>query len=85
VIVYSCWTDIDEPGSYLYRGSWETIDNILLTRELFDSTGLTFEKASLVNHSFLLDEKGRPLRWNERLKKGYSDHLPLVAHFTVEQ
>lgn len=85
VIVYSCWTDIDEPGSYLYRGSWETIDNILLTRELFDSTGLTYEKASLVNHSFLLDEKGRPLRWNERLKKGYSDHLPLVAHFTVEQ
>ncbi len=86
---YSCWADAEAEaeadGSYYYRGRWETIDNILLSPGLFDERGLRFEEFEVVDHSFLLNEKGLPYRWNSETKKGYSDHLPIVATFSVEQ
>jgi endonuclease/exonuclease/phosphatase family metal-dependent hydrolase len=83
--LYSCWTDAEAEGSYYYRGRWETIDNIILSPGLFDEKGLQFEEFEVVDHSFLLNEKGLPKRWNSTIKKGYSDHLPLIATFLVGQ
>ncbi len=86
---FSCWADWKAEegpgGSYYYKGGWETIDNIFLTSTLFDDKGVTYESFSVVENDFLLNEKGSPFRWDSERKDGYSDHLPLLATFSVEE
>lgn len=77
--------------SYIYQGRHETLDHMLLSRTLFDSSGISF-----VSGSFLAFKAGGrllrddvPFRWQVTYSKagkthvgeGYSDHLPVMATF----
>ena len=78
------WEKLDKGiGSYIYRGSWNLFDQIIINSNLVDGKcGLKFYAAEVLNKQFLLQQdgqyKGYPLRtfsggvWTN----GYSDHLP---------
>ncbi|WP_226962178.1 endonuclease/exonuclease/phosphatase family protein [Sulfurimonas marina] len=90
---YNLWYDIDknERYSYIYRGKKEALDNILVTGKLLNHKGLDYKVKSI--HNFIKPYlfKGKSIyRWQvsrgkiRRHKgKGYSDHLPVVAEFTL--
>lgn len=70
-------------GSYIYRGSWNLFDQIIVNSNIVDGKcGLKFYAAEVLNKQFLIQQdgqyKGYPLRtfsagvWTN----GYSDHFP---------
>lgn len=73
-------------GSYKYKGEWNSIDHILVGGKLAE-----YHYETIINDShFLLEDDERyggkqPFRtyrgWKYR--KGYSDHLPVVARFKL--
>ena len=67
-------------GSYLYRGTWETIDHLLLGPGLFDGIGVSYagsDRFAVISDG-LLDAAGSPRRFLRGPPPGgYSDHLPL--------
>ena len=68
------------PGSYRYRGAWETIDHLLLGPGLFDEVGLSYAGGAgfAVIHDGLLDAGGSPQAFYRGPPTGgHSDHLPL--------
>lgn len=78
------WEKLDKGiGSYIYRGSWDLFDQIIINYNLLHGlNGLTFIGAEVLNKDFLKQQsgqyKGYPLRtfssgvWSN----GYSDHFP---------
>jgi endonuclease/exonuclease/phosphatase family metal-dependent hydrolase len=88
---YNLWYDIDkkERFSYIYRGKYEVLDNILVSAKLLDDEGLDYKQNSI--HSFhpaYLFNGKKIYRWQttrSRVRKhkgkGYSDHLPVIATF----
>lgn len=78
------WEKLDKGiGSYIYRGSWNLFDQIIINSNLVDGKcGLKFYAAEVLNKQFLIQQdgqyKGYPLRtfsggvW----LNGYSDHFP---------
>jgi endonuclease/exonuclease/phosphatase family metal-dependent hydrolase len=92
--LYNLWYDIDDEQkrySYKYRGKKEALDHILISGALLNKKGLDYK----VNTIHTLDKaylfRGKSIyRWQMRWKKprkhlgrGYSDHLPLIAEFTL--
>ena len=67
-------------GSYRYRGTWETIDHLLLGPGLFDGVGVSYaggDRFAVISDG-LLDASGGPRRFIRGPSPGgYSDHLPL--------
>lgn len=67
-------------GSYRYKGSWETIDHLLLGAGLFDAAGVSYaggDRFTVVSDG-LLAADGGPWRFiGSPWPGGYSDHLPL--------
>lgn len=63
-------------GTYCYKGLWGFLDHILVSPEMLP---LVEPSAHVGKFSFLLDEKGRPLRTfrGPICQDGYSDHLPV--------
>lgn len=76
-------------ASYRYKGEWETIDNILVSRPLLPCVEDCFVNAP----SFLLEEdkqygglKPRRSFLGYRFRfDGYSDHLPVVIRFRFDK
>lgn len=78
------WEKLDKGiGSYIYRGSWDLFDQIIINYNLLHGlNGLTFIGAEVLNKDFLKQQsgqyKGYPFRtfssgvWSN----GYSDHFP---------
>ena len=71
-------------GTYKFRGKWGSLDHILMSEALAD----WLHDCRIVDEPFLLedDEKyggKQPLRnfKGPKWKRGFSDHLPLVARF----
>ncbi len=71
-------------GTYKFRGKWGSLDHILVSRTVSDS----LDDCHIHDEPFLLEDDERyggkqPLRnfKGPRWKKGFSDHLPLVARF----
>ena len=71
-------------GTYKYKGKWENIDHIIVSRRLKSK----LHSCTVNDAPFMLEPDDKyggvqPLRtyraW--RYRKGYSDHLPLVARF----
>lgn len=78
----------DTIGSYLYRGEWETIDQIMLSRGALDERGLVMieESQTIFTPEFLRDEKAdrvhRPAYRTYRGTQyigGVSDHFPVLV------
>lgn len=84
VVLYSSWNDSNHEGSYVYGDLWETIDHMLISAGLFDSSGLVYNSFEVVKKDFMLNDDGFPLRWNTDLACGYSDHLPLLLTLSFE-
>jgi predicted extracellular nuclease len=74
----------DTIGSYFYRGGWETIDQIMLSRGVLDSAGLVLYQSAenVFAPDFLRDERARS-RSPRRTYRGAmylggtSDHFPV--------
>ena len=66
-----------EGGSYYYSGSWERIDNILI------SGGVIMNSFSTVNEPPLADEEGIPVSYKVYTGEGCSDHLPLKCVISI--
>jgi endonuclease/exonuclease/phosphatase family metal-dependent hydrolase len=90
---YNLWYDVEpeERFGYVYKGKKETLDNILISQSLLFNKHFHYIHQSM--HSFrptYLYKKNKVYRWqtsrgNPRIHrgKGYSDHLPLIAEFTI--
>jgi len=76
--LYSPWDDELTGGSYLFRDQWETIDHILLSEKLFDSSGWEFYGCRVLNHPPFVTAAGIPDSYNPVSGRGLSDHLPLL-------
>jgi len=82
--LYTVWPDSEFPGSYRYRGEWESIDHFLLNRKLMDREKFYFNSFFVDNRDLLLQNNGDVKRWNSDFKTGYSDHLPLILKLDME-
>lgn len=92
---YNPWLEVSEGKrySYIYQGAHNTLDHILLSEGLFDSTGISYIPKSFTHFTWggRLLKKGTPYRWqvtrnkqgNFHIGKGYSDHLPILARFSL--
>ena len=71
-------------GTYKYQGVWSSIDHILISESLMPM----FKDCNICDFPFLLEKDEKyggmmPLRTYQgyKYKAGFSDHLPLAAHF----
>ncbi len=64
-------------GSYHYDGSWELIDQILISPSMLD-TCFSSARFFIVSNPCLVDSGGRPRRWSPGRSGGFSDHLPVL-------
>ena len=74
-------------GSYRYRGTWESIDHLLLGPGLFDGVGVSYSGSDrfAVISDGLLDATGGPRRFiGGPPPGGYSDHLPLRLELDLQ-
>ncbi|MGL1892332.1 MAG: endonuclease/exonuclease/phosphatase family protein [Spirochaetaceae bacterium] len=82
--LYTVWPDSEFPGSYNYKGSWETIDHFLLNSKLLDDEGFNFIEFSVDSRDILFSGSGDVKKWITDLGIGYSDHLPIILSLGVE-
>lgn len=76
-------------GTYCYKGKWELIDNVIVSGRLMrksSSFHLDDDGCRIFDAPFLLTDNGGekiPFRTYNGMHYlgGFSDHLPLVAHF----
>ncbi|WP_345986541.1 endonuclease/exonuclease/phosphatase family protein [Sulfurimonas sp. HSL-1656] len=92
---YDLWYDL--PGlqrwSHSFYGQQEALDHIIISPALADGKGNEYVKGSFTRFrpDYLLTKKGAPYRWQRsrtypkhHTGKGYSDHLPIYADFTLK-
>jgi hypothetical protein len=82
-VFYSPWAKEMGTGSYLYSGSWETIDHFLLSPAFFDNAGWDFRDAAVIDSEPFVNSKGEPAQYNPRTGSGLSDHLPILLTLTL--
>ena len=76
--LYNPWKDSEYRGSYYYNGSWETIDQFLLSEGFFDGYGWDYSGFRTVILEFNSTVEGRPLGWQSSTNIGASDHFPIL-------
>lgn len=87
--LYNLWFELPtrQRGSDFYRNEWGTLMHMLVTRGLYDNSGLQY-----VDNSFQVlrfpglnsDVFNRPYRWSRGSRPGgFSDHFPILARFRV--
>lgn len=96
--LYEPWFEmpVSQRGSAIHGSKWQSLDHILMSPGLFDRTGLSYDAGSfdafrapfLLSYQRAADGRPVPNRWqesgNQHGSDGYSDHLPVIADFTVE-
>ncbi len=91
--LYNLWYDtpIEKRWSHIYRKQKEALDNIIVSAPLLQNQGFIYRQHS-IKHADLpyLLKKENPYRWQyskthpkHHIGKGYSDHLPVYADFTL--
>ena len=89
---YNLWYELaeNERYSHVFGKKRGTLDHIVISKMLSDHKGIDYKPSSfsVFQQSYMLDEKGTPLRWQitdkgrgEHLGVGFSDHLPISAIF----
>ncbi|MDD5373957.1 MAG: endonuclease/exonuclease/phosphatase family protein [Sulfurimonas sp.] len=91
---YNLWydTEPEKRYTYIFKGEKEAMDNILISQSLLNSKEISYINRSITNFDKeYLFKKNNINRWeisHARVKKhkgkGYSDHLPVVAKFSVK-
>jgi endonuclease/exonuclease/phosphatase family metal-dependent hydrolase len=88
--LYNLWYELpaEQRGSEVYRGSWGTLMQMILTPGLYDQRGIQYIDNSfnrLMLPGINVDSQWqRPISWtNYGGGAGFSDHLPIYARFRV--
>ena len=77
-------------GTYKYRGKWDMIDQIMISNQLIDNSGLFFLKAGVFNKKYLINPEGKyegyPYKSfaGGKYLGGYSDHFPVYILLAKE-
>lgn len=92
---FNPWIDVNPQYryNYIYKGSKNSLDHILISESLFDSLGISYVDSSFqpFNWNGKLFNNEIPFRWEILRTKngtfhtghGYSDHLPVIAKFII--
>jgi exonuclease III len=72
-------------GSHNYRGDWSFLDVLAFSKNL-KTLGFELipESIQAVKSPFNVDDKGLPLRFDEKTLQGVTDHLPIYARVRVK-
>jgi endonuclease/exonuclease/phosphatase family metal-dependent hydrolase len=88
--LYNLWFELpsERRGSDVFRGEWGTLMQMIISRGLYDRRGVQYQDNSFGVARFPgmnVDDAGAPIRWSWDGPGGggYSDHLPIYAHFRV--
>ena len=91
--LYNLWSEIGKSSrwSYSFFGEKESPDNIIVSRGLYDNSGISYIDNSFNKFtSDYLFKRNAIYRWQRtengtgrHLGKGYSDHLPVFAYFST--
>ncbi|MGJ8638573.1 MAG: endonuclease/exonuclease/phosphatase family protein [Opitutaceae bacterium] len=88
--LYNLWFDVspEERYSEVWRGRRGTLMHMLITRGLYDQSGVQYVDGSfdkLLLPGLNSDALGRPLEWNFAGESGggVTDHLPVYARFKI--
>jgi len=81
----------ENKGSYLFRGNWNMLDQIIISGNLLDKDGLMYicESFEIFKPDFMVQKEGEykvaPLRTyiGDKYQGGYSDHFPVGAEFYI--
>lgn len=87
--LYNPWIKVHKSGkgTSVYHKQWDHFDQIIISSAWLQKRGLKYNDASIFDDDFIRNkgyEDAYPLRsfngyrWNN----GYSDHLPVIIHFT---
>jgi hypothetical protein len=86
--LYNLWFELaeGERGSDVYAGEWGTLMHLLVTRGLYDRSGVQYRDNSFAVLRYLglnAGADGLPVRWSFEGANGLgcSDHFPLTARF----
>ncbi len=87
--LYNLWFELaaSERGSDVYAGEWGTLMHLLVTRGLYDQSGVRYVDNSFAVARFAGLNAGAadllPVRWSAEGAggRGFSDHFPLTARF----
>lgn len=80
--LYNMWSWEEAPrGSYFFRGKWEGLDHIFVNGAFWEKDGLQIRSFRVVKNEKLLTASGTPKKWITSMRKGYSDHLPLLLEW----
>ncbi|CAA6826779.1 MAG: Unknown protein [uncultured Sulfurovum sp.] len=90
---YNLWLELPnyKRWSHNFYGNKQALDAILLPHTLFDGKGMEYvdKSFSVLKKRYLFHKKGYIFRWaykkNRHQGKGYSDHLPVMAHFSTKK
>lgn len=82
--LYTPWEHSSSPGSYMYKGEWETIDHFLLSPKLLDKDNFHFKGFMVDSRSSLFLNDDEIYGWKTYLGAGYSDHLPILLTLEIE-
>ena len=91
---YNLWLELpdDEKWSYKNGRKLGTLDNIIISKGLIDSEGIDYKdnSYSVFKGVGTVNKKGKIARWKRgknkvHLGKGFSDHLPIYADFSVKK
>lgn len=84
-ILYNPWLRLKgEKFSTFFKGEMDTPDNILISKGLFDTKGISYIQNSFrVFRKKYLFKKNTIKQWNIYKHTGYSDHLPIYALFST--
>jgi endonuclease/exonuclease/phosphatase family metal-dependent hydrolase len=88
-ISYSAYND--SIGTYLYRGDWNMLDQIIVSGDLITNPSLKYicNSFEVYKPQYIVTRSGRykgaayPTYGGHRYLGGYSDHFPVVAKFLI--
>ncbi len=62
-------------------------DQIIISYTLLDKKGFSYipDSFEIISYPFMCDKNGRPLSFDAKDRRGYSDHFPVVAYLKIEE
>jgi endonuclease/exonuclease/phosphatase family metal-dependent hydrolase len=86
--LYNLWLNIksSKRWSVNYYGKREAIDYILVSKSMLDGRGIDYinDSFKVFIKRYLFTKKGYIDRWSSKKARGYSDHLPIYAEFSLK-
>ncbi|MFA6010692.1 MAG: endonuclease/exonuclease/phosphatase family protein [Desulfobacteraceae bacterium] len=94
-LLYNLWLELpfDQRWSYIFKGRGSSLDHMIIPASLYDGRGIDYKDNSFNRFApdYLFIRKSI-FRWQmgnagkgRHLGKGYSDHLPVYADFTINK